>query len=579
MRPHQPRRGGRPAPQAPIPAAARASAPYHFVPVEPESAVLDGLTPHDVLDVEARYSGELHCTLTTLTPLLAANDQYELEQARKDLRQQVEAVIAGRFPGRRLPGAIASDKKILEPLTDSDPAAVEPGPVLIAGAAPKGMLRQSLAALLAAPMERVMERTSSYRPNVKTLTRKHDRFRTALPALVIYGGGWKGPTDPNPVRLLVLRNLRSVCYVHPDALPHLPPRVQALLGEDTPTHQARYADAHQRNALRLSNSEARALQGVGLSMTNILKPNGPRRPGELEGWLPIVNLNGIDLVGELNGRFHKLNPELAQQLSTKSPRGYPLLFLNLQDSREVTVEDAVLLGGDALFDPLTGDGKSPGYRWNASVAVEVLESLDRHGFLGVRGVQPALDGREHHPLAVVEERHLGLGKGRYVRVVLRRHDLSPLDPCREPPVTNTSDTRKSYPSSVGAGCLRQWVAVHRGRTALEARNSPAEQVIGRVKPRALSRGSAVSPGGLEPSPCPAPTSTSWCRGELPWPPPTTRRAAPASTGSSAGSGITVSMRRFRPTRGSTNCRPARSADCCRTRSRPGRSPSTASAIG
>jgi CRISPR-associated protein (TIGR03986 family) len=59
----------------------------------------------------------------------------------------------------------------------------------------------------------------------------------------------------------------------------------------------------------------------------------------------VVNLNGIDLDALLNRRFHEMNPELAQQLRTKSPGGYPVLILNLDGARQVVLDDAVLLRG------------------------------------------------------------------------------------------------------------------------------------------------------------------------------------------------------------------------------------------
>lgn len=133
-------------PANPVPANVRdRAAPYHFVPVEPDSAVLGEPGLHDTLDLDQHWSGELHCTLTALTPLLAANDQYSWEQARPELKAQYERMLHQRFGGA-VPGGVADGKKFLEPLTDTAEGAAEPGPVLIGGAALKGLIRHSLGA-------------------------------------------------------------------------------------------------------------------------------------------------------------------------------------------------------------------------------------------------------------------------------------------------------------------------------------------------------------------------------------------------------------------------------------------------
>jgi len=79
---------------------ARQDAPYHFVPVVPAAAVDDQPIYHDTLDLAERWTGELHCTLTVQTPLLAANDQYAWPKARNDLRDAFEALATGRFGAR-----------------------------------------------------------------------------------------------------------------------------------------------------------------------------------------------------------------------------------------------------------------------------------------------------------------------------------------------------------------------------------------------------------------------------------------------------------------------------------------------
>jgi len=125
--------------------------PYNFVPVLPELATTFSPVWHNAQcagDGEKLHSGEIRCTMTTLTPLLAGNYQYKLSEAEdwgKGLVNQ----------------GYSKDKSVIEPLRlDSDGK-----PVVVAGSAIKGMLRGAIAALASAPMERVAEQTYSYRPN------------------------------------------------------------------------------------------------------------------------------------------------------------------------------------------------------------------------------------------------------------------------------------------------------------------------------------------------------------------------------------------------------------------------------
>ena len=138
--------------------------PYHFVPVPDARASRITAAPiyHHGANAEQNdlVSGELLCELTALTPLIAGNDQYSVADARGctpdgDVVSLPDAWNLGATADAR--------KKIVEPLRHSG---VVGAPVLIAPESLKGMFRQTLAALLGAPMERVREQTYSYRPNL-----------------------------------------------------------------------------------------------------------------------------------------------------------------------------------------------------------------------------------------------------------------------------------------------------------------------------------------------------------------------------------------------------------------------------
>lgn len=115
----------------------------------------------DGSDSPGKLSGELRCELTNLTPLLvgwerqkiAANDESwePAEGEQHAMKRYVEGLV----------GAIPSNKSVLIPLR----APWGSHPVLLPGDSLKGLLRHELGALLGAPMERVAERSYSYRPN------------------------------------------------------------------------------------------------------------------------------------------------------------------------------------------------------------------------------------------------------------------------------------------------------------------------------------------------------------------------------------------------------------------------------
>lgn len=137
--------------------------PYHFVPVEPDLAVLNEPLFHDEQHTGDKFwTGELHCELTALTPLLAGNYQFDCEHLSGNLQAEFQRLLAKY----RVPGSPAPEKKVLEPLRLRETINGAPQPVVISGAALKGAIRNPLQALLAAPMERVKERTFSFRPNL-----------------------------------------------------------------------------------------------------------------------------------------------------------------------------------------------------------------------------------------------------------------------------------------------------------------------------------------------------------------------------------------------------------------------------
>ena len=148
--------------------------PYGFVPIKIDRAAYDAPVWHDGSGGGELLSGEILCELEALTPLLPGNMRYDIEKADR------EKLGIDYFE------ELAKKKQVAEPLRLSDRR------VVIAGSAIKGMIRQSLGALLSAPMERVAEHHYSYRPNLDFNLGVKERY-VVRPAFVIKAknGGWE----------------------------------------------------------------------------------------------------------------------------------------------------------------------------------------------------------------------------------------------------------------------------------------------------------------------------------------------------------------------------------------------------
>jgi CRISPR-associated protein (TIGR03986 family) len=135
--------------------------PYGFVPLPDE---LKSAPPvwHDGTGTKGRLSGEIHLELETLTPLLVGWERRRIDDTEEPW--PLPSTPAGDKVDVRLDGATMRTvvgKSVLCPLR----APWGDRPVLIPGDSIKGLLRNELGALLGAPMERVAERSYSYRPN------------------------------------------------------------------------------------------------------------------------------------------------------------------------------------------------------------------------------------------------------------------------------------------------------------------------------------------------------------------------------------------------------------------------------
>jgi CRISPR-associated protein (TIGR03986 family) len=203
---------GRPAP-APTDTQSLRGKPYGFVPLPDEMTTAPPVW-HDGSGAGGRLSGEIRCEIKTLTPLLVGWERRQIDNAEEPWPvphistdgDKVDVQFGGI-------GRTTKTKSVLCPLR----APWDDRPVLIPGDSIKGLLRHELGALLGAPMERVAERSYSYRPNSLFPNAPNPRLVARL-ARVADDGTEMKPLDSNnagsplvrvPVKLdLLPRNLK-----------------------------------------------------------------------------------------------------------------------------------------------------------------------------------------------------------------------------------------------------------------------------------------------------------------------------------------------------------------------------------
>ena len=157
---HRPQQGRQAAPAnnaQPLPGK-----PYSFVAL-PTHLTTSAPIWHDGTSSAGRLSGEIRFELEALTPLLVGWERGQVGDNESDW--PVPANVAGV-------GQIANKKSVLCPLR----APWGKRPVIIPGDSLKGLLRHELGALVGAPMERVAERSYSYRPNAMYPLKPENRF-------------------------------------------------------------------------------------------------------------------------------------------------------------------------------------------------------------------------------------------------------------------------------------------------------------------------------------------------------------------------------------------------------------------
>jgi CRISPR-associated protein (TIGR03986 family) len=144
--------------------------PYGFVAL-PKNLTTSPPIWHDGTSSKGRLSGEIRCEFETLTPLLVGWERGQVGDNESDWP------VPTSFDGV---DQLVNKKSVLCPLR----ARWGKHPVIIPGDSLKGLLRHELGALLGAPMERVAERSYSYRPNLKfPYDQRDQRYRQGTASL------------------------------------------------------------------------------------------------------------------------------------------------------------------------------------------------------------------------------------------------------------------------------------------------------------------------------------------------------------------------------------------------------------
>lgn len=181
--------------------------PYAFLPV-PDAPASAPPVWHDGTSSHGRYSGELRCELTNLTPLLVGWERKSRQEAEKE--SDDPSNLSPAFLAKERLTGLPEEKNLLCPLRLPGPD----GRVLLPGESLKGLLRHELGALLGAPMERVKEQRYSYRPNLG-VAGKRGRFLEPRMARVLELTTRKAILDGQerkltvPLRLELLEPIRA----------------------------------------------------------------------------------------------------------------------------------------------------------------------------------------------------------------------------------------------------------------------------------------------------------------------------------------------------------------------------------
>jgi hypothetical protein len=157
--------------------------PYNFVPVDVEACEKKEPVWHDVFPQSEKYSGRIRCTAYALTPMIAGNEQVAYENLSEEEQKEVSENARAKVGVRIEKVSVSHDHKLVRPFRFPDEQ------LGISGHTLTGLFANVYAAITNSPVERVNDRTFSFRPNV------------AFPP-----NGMRNPPGPQPYAGILLAN-------------------------------------------------------------------------------------------------------------------------------------------------------------------------------------------------------------------------------------------------------------------------------------------------------------------------------------------------------------------------------------
>jgi hypothetical protein len=327
--------------------------PYGFVPL-PKDLTTSPPIWNDGTNSKGRLSGEIRFELETLTPLLVGWERRQVGENESEWPLPVN--LAGV-------GQLADKKSVLCPLR----APWDVRPVVIPGDTLKGLLRHELGALLGAPMERVAERSYSYRPNALFPNQPNPRLIARIARVPINAVEMKALDDNHQARV-------------PKTLELLPMSLRYDKRREQNTNYYRFDDGNGA-AYRGGQGAGEMLNSKrGLHKKLTVNPSEPTETANVsqtvqDGYLATVR----HLVDLDHGHFSERHPDVPDTVTGASARDRVLK----------AAKDEVFLPGDLVWVEWDTEKKcivSLGwhyyYRWAYTGTVRRdadASKLERHG--------------------------------------------------------------------------------------------------------------------------------------------------------------------------------------------------------
>jgi CRISPR-associated protein (TIGR03986 family) len=327
--------------------------PYGFVAL-PQKLTTAPLIWHDGTSSAGRLSGEIRFELETLTPLLVGWERGQVGENESDWP------IPANFDNV---GQLANKKSVLCPLR----APWGKRPVVIPGDSLKGLLRHELGTLLGAPMERVAERSYSYRPNALFPKDPNPRLVARLARVPDDGVETRALDDQHQVRV-------------PTKLELLPIYLQYDKNRQKTSNYYRFDDG--------AGAPYRGGQGAGeklnskrnLHRTLTANPNAPREDApvseEVQGGYVATVRHLVDLD---HGHFSERHPDVPNTVTGDAARSR---ILKAAQDEVFQPGDLVWVEWDTEKKCIVSLGWHYYYRWAYTDSVRKdadAPRLERHG--------------------------------------------------------------------------------------------------------------------------------------------------------------------------------------------------------